>query len=188
MQIRVSTEQRLIDITDPALFKYHLVFMHGRRSFRFTAAEREQLRKFMDRGGTLMADSICANPRFTAAFRREMQTIFADDPDVKPKGQGLTPIPAKHPLFTHEFGGYDLSAVSLRQPQGVGTEGRETASIRKIEPELEGVKIGDRYGVIFSKFDLSCALEKHDSMECEGYTKEDAERIGLNVLLYSLHQ
>ena len=188
LQLRVSTEQRLIDITDPALFKYHLVFMHGRRSFRFTAAERKQLRKYVDRGGTIMADSICANPEFTAAFRREMQAIFADDPDVKPKGAGLTPIPAKDPLFTRDLGGYDLSTVSLRQPQGVGTEGRETASVRKIEPELEGVRIGDRYGVIFSKFDLSCALEKHDSMECEGYTREDAERIGLNVLLYSLHQ
>ena len=118
LQIRVSTEQRLIDITDPALFKYHLVFMHGRRSFSFTAAERKQLRTFVDRGGTIMADSICANPEFTAAFRREMQAIFADDPDVKPKGAGLTPIPAKDPLFTRDFGGYDLSTVSLRQPQG----------------------------------------------------------------------
>jgi hypothetical protein len=162
--------------------------MHGRRSFSFTAAERQQLRKFVDRGGTLMADSICANPEFTAAFRREMKAIFADDAEVKPKGEGLTPIPGKHPLLTREFGGYDLSTVSLRQPQGIGTEGRETATVRKIEPELEGVKIGDRYGVIFSKFDLSCALEKHDSLECEGYTREDAERIGLNILLYSLHQ
>jgi hypothetical protein len=41
---------------------------------------------------------------------------------------------------------------------------------------------------VFSKFDLSCALEKHDSLDCQGYTRDDAERIGLNVLLYSLHQ
>jgi len=33
---------------------------------------------------------------------------------------------------------------------------------------------------------LSCALEKHDSLECRGYTREDAARIGLNVLLYAL--
>ncbi len=188
LKIRIGTEQRLIDITDPSLFKYHMVFMHGRRSFRFTGAEREQLRKFIDRGGTLMADSICANPEFTGAFRREMQTIFADDPDVKPKGSGLTPIPGKDPIFSKQFGGYDLSTVALREPQGAGTEGRESATVRKIEPELEGLKLGDRWAVVFSKFDLSCALEKHDSMECEGYTRDDAERIGLNILLYSLHQ
>jgi len=188
LQMRVSTEQRLIEITDPSLMKYHLVFMHGRRSFRFTPAEQGQLRSFIDRGGTLMADSVCANPEFTAAFRREMQAIFADDTDVKPKGQGLTPIPGKDPLYSKQFGGYDLSTVTLREPQGAAGEGRVSATERKIEPELEGIRIGDRWGVIFSKFDLSCALEKHDSMECEGYTRDDAEKIGLNILLYSLHQ
>jgi hypothetical protein len=188
LQIRVNTDQRMIDITDPALFKYHLAFMHGRRAFRFTDAERKQLRLFLHRGGTLLADSICANPEFTNSFRAEMKAIFAGDADVASKDQPLTAIPPKDALFTREFGGYDLSTVTLRQPQGSGENGRETASLRKIPPELEGVKIGDRYAVIFSKFDLSCALEKHDSLECEGYTRDDAERIGLNVLLYSLHQ
>jgi hypothetical protein len=31
-------------------------------------------------------------------------------------------------------------------------------------------------------------LEKHNSLECRGYTREDAARIGLNVVLYSLQQ
>jgi hypothetical protein len=59
--------------------------------------------------------------------------------------------------------------------------------LRKGPPELEGVKIGNRYGVIFSPLDLSCALEKQDTVECQGYIREDAARIGLNVVLYSLH-
>ena len=53
---------------------------------------------------------------------------------------------------------------------------------------MKGVRFGDRYGVIFSEFDLSCALEKHDSLECRGYTREDAARIGLNVLRYGMQQ
>jgi hypothetical protein len=217
LQMRVSTEQRLIDLTDPSLFKYHLVFMHGRRSFSFSPAERDKLRTFLKRGGTLMADSICANPEFTESFRREMQAIFAGDTDAAASGssgnaagstsgsagsastpalagslanrtpQPLTPIPSKDPLFSPDFGGYNLSTVSLRVPGG-GNSGKLEGTIRKIEPELEGIKLGDRWAVIFSKFDLSCALEKHDSLECEGYTRDDAERIGLNVLLYSLHQ
>jgi hypothetical protein len=59
-------------------------------------------------------------------------------------------------------------------------------AVRRVPPELEGIRMDDRYGVIFSQFDLSCALEKHDSLECRGYTREDAARIGLNVLLYAL--
>ena len=117
-----------------------------------------------------------------------MKAIFAGDADVASKDQPLTPIPAKHPLFTPEYGGYNITKVKFREPQDSGNDGRATASLRTIPPELEAVKIGDRYAVIFSKYDLSCALEKHDSLECEGYTRDDAERIGLNVLLYSLHQ
>ncbi len=60
--------------------------------------------------------------------------------------------------------------------------------LRKGKPELEGIKFDDRWGVIFSAYDLSCALEKHDSLECQGYVREDAARIGLNVVLYSLQQ
>jgi len=42
--------------------------------------------------------------------------------------------------------------------------------------------------VVFSRYDLSCALERHDSLDCRGYTREDAARIGLNVVLYSVQQ
>ena len=45
-----------------------------------------------------------------------------------------------------------------------------------------------RWAAIFSRYDISCALEKHDSLECHGYTRRDATRIGLNVVLYSLQQ
>ena len=81
LQIRVSTEQRLIELTDPSLFKYHMVFMHGRRSFSFSAEQREKLRTYIKRGGTLMADAICANREFADSFRREMQAIFAGERD-----------------------------------------------------------------------------------------------------------
>jgi len=42
--------------------------------------------------------------------------------------------------------------------------------------------------VIFSPYDISCALEQHESFGCRGYTRQDAARIGLNVLVYSLNQ
>ena len=61
-------------------------------------------------------------------------------------------------------------------------------SLRRGPPELEGIKVGSegRYAVIFSKYDLSCALEKHDSVECEGYVRTDAEKVAINVLYYAL--
>jgi hypothetical protein len=44
-----------------------------------------------------------------------------------------------------------------------------------------------RSAVIFSPYDLSCALERHELLECPGYIREDAARIGINIVLYGLH-
>lgn len=177
LNFRVAIEPRLIDIGGKALFDYHLVFMHGRNSFTLTPNERKQLREFVERGGTILADSICASAAFTESFRAEMKAIFPQN--------ALDPIPMTDAMFTTKYNGFDLAQVTRRQPRGAAN-GPLDAAKRVGPPELEGVKLADRYGVIFSKYDLSCALERHDSLECEGYTRDDAERISLNVLLYSL--
>jgi len=176
--VRVDDTPDRIDPTDPRLFDHHLVFMHGRQGFAFSEAARARLREFCDRGGTLLADSVCAAGSFSAAFRAEAAAVF---PDRK-----LEEIPASDPLFSAaEYGGYDVREVTLREP--AGGEGPLAARRRRITPRLEGVRIGDRWAVIFSPYDLSCALEKQNSLECTGYDRDDAEKIALNILLYSLH-
>ena len=177
LNLRVAPESELLDITDQAIFGYPLVFMQGRNAFSLTPDEQKQLKTYVERGGTLFANSICASRAFTESFRREMATIFPDAP--------LTPIPAGDPIFSTEYGGYDLTQVTRRDPQPSG-EGPLRDLLRKVPPELEAIRFGDRYGVIFSRYDLSCALEKHDSLECQGYIREDAARIALNVVLYCL--
>ncbi|MFM7035018.1 MAG: DUF4159 domain-containing protein [Planctomycetia bacterium] len=177
--VRVDDTPRQIDPADPALFTYHLVFMHGRQGFSFTAAQRERLRQFIERGGTLLSDSVCAARGFTTAFRSEMAALFPD--------HALEEIPRTDPMFAAaDYGGFDIREVTLREP--AGGDGPMAARKRRIPPKLEGIRIGDRWAVIFSPYDISCALEKQNSMECTGYDRDDAEKIALNVLLYSLNQ
>jgi hypothetical protein len=180
LKIRATAREELLDISDDALFDYHLVFMQGRNAFHFTDAEREQLKKYIERGGMLFADSICASRAFTDSFRQEMAVIF---PQNK-----LERIPADDPLLSAKFGGFDLKIVTRRDPQDRGAKAPLSATLKKVAPDLEGIKFEDRWGVIFSPYDVSCALEKLDSLECRGYIREDAARIGLNVILYSLQQ
>jgi hypothetical protein len=126
----------------------------------------------------LLADAVCAAPGFTAAFRTEIAEVLP--------GRKLEEIPADDPLFTAAaYGGYDIRTVSLREP--AGGDGPMQMRKRSIPPKLEGVRIGDRWAVIFSPYDLSCALEKQNSLECTGYSRDDAEKIALNILLYSLN-
>lgn len=172
--LRVSTEKRELALTQDDLFDYHLVFLHGRTGFTFSPAERKQLRAFVERGGMIFGDAVCSSEEFAASFRREMAAVFPDAP--------LKPIPVNHAMFTNKFGGEDLSQVVLRDPR----RGNVGADEIKATPELEGLQFGSRYGAIFSKYDLSCALERQNSLECAGYKSEDAARIGINIILFSL--
>jgi hypothetical protein len=180
LKLRVRTASELINISDENLFRYHLVFMHGRHDFRLTTAERKQLHEYVDRGGTVLADAICASRSFGAAFRREVGAALP--------GEKLERIPSDDPIFTSSYGGYDVRIVSMRDPEAVGENQPIAARIRQVEPQLEGIKIDGRWAIIFSPYDISCALESHEAIGCRGYTQQDAARLGLNVLLYSLNQ
>ena len=177
--IRVDDTPSQIDPADPRLFDYHLVFMHGRQGFAINEPGRTGLKQVLERGGRLLAGSVCASTAFTAAFRTEIAAVLAD--------HKLEEIPANDPIYSaRDYGGFDIREVTLREP--AGGDGPLAARKRQIAPKLEGIRIGDRWAVIFSPYDLSCALEKQNSLECTGYSRDDAEKIALNVLLYSLNQ
>ncbi len=182
--IPVPTDRREIEILDPKLSDHHLIFLHGRNSFKFSDKQREQLRQYVERGGTIMADAVCASPPFDQAFREEMQQIF--------KGRELKAIPADHKLFTEEAGGFDLKdKVKLRLPSRIGEPGAAPGQPPRVAehetPKLEGIAFENgRYGVIYSKYDLSCSLEGQQSAKCPGYDSDDAAKIAVNIVLYSM--
>lgn len=176
--IGAGAESREVRPTDAELFDYHLIIMNGRTSFQFTAEERAGLRTYLERGGMLFVDSVCSSEAFTASFRRELKAILPESE--------LSRIPTEHPLFTTKFGGVDLSSVSYREMSSEKTATPMKAIIRAGEPQLEGIRFGDRYAVVFSPYDISCSLSAIEPLSCVGYVRADAVRIAINVLLYSL--
>ena len=42
--------------------------------------------------------------------------------------------------------------------------------------------------MIYSRYDLSCALQRQSSVACAGYVTRDAVRIGVNVILFAMVQ
>jgi hypothetical protein len=178
--LRVDAQNRLVSAEDPGLYEYPLLFLHGRRGFRFSAPQRKALAAYVERGGVIFADSICASVEFTSAFRREFEAIF---PDRK-----LTRIAPEHPLFTRQARGFDLKSVTLRDPQLRSGDDPLKADLVQTTPLLEGLEIDGRLAVIFSPYDISCALESGASLQCKGYIKEDAAKIGINIILYALQE
>jgi hypothetical protein len=175
----INSQPLLINAELKELEKYPVVFMHGRNSFSFTNEERAALKTYLERGGFLFADSICASSPFAESFRKEMALILPDKP--------LQPLPATHPLLTEEFTGFDIRKVNLIDPMK-RDNGGVVAQKQEATPELEHVALDDRIAVVFSPLDLSCALESQQSLQCKGYTREDAAKIGINIILYAMLQ
>ncbi len=180
VNVLAAPRDELTDLTDDSLFDSSLAFMHGRDEFRFSDEERAQLKLFIERGGTLFADAICSSGAFAGSFRAEMASTFGKEK--------LERIPSDDPIWTTKFGGFDLKEVTRRTPSPRAAEKPSQAKISNGPPELEGIRIDGRWAVIFSPYDLSCALEKSDSPSCDGYVRADAAKIGVNVVLYVLQQ
>lgn len=178
LKLQISTSEYPMRASDANLNQFILAFMHGRHDFRFTPEDRNNLRAYLENGGTLMADAICASDEFVKAFRREIKAVL---PSAK-----MERIAASDPIFSKTAGGFEIQQVERRDPVAQQANEPLRARVRKVEPELEGIKIDGRWAVVFSPYDISCALEQHEALECRGYTREDAARIGLNVLMYTL--
>ena len=58
--------------------------------------------------------------------------------------------------------------------------------MRNYPVHLEGIKIDGRWVVIYSKYDVGCAIEGHKAADCLGHDKDSALRIAAAVVLYSL--
>jgi len=63
-----STKQHDLTLVDPSLFRYPIVYMHGRNEFALGRAEQDKLRDYLKQGGVLFADACCGLPAFDRAF------------------------------------------------------------------------------------------------------------------------
>lgn len=152
---------------DENLVYYPLIYIHGRASLSFSPEDQEVLKRHIEPGGgTFFADAACGSEPFDAGFRKLCKALYPDNP--------LVPIPPDDDIYTTQIG-YDLSKVQYTKAAG-GREGRA---------ELEGIKIGNRWAVIYSKYDLGCALERHQGLDCKGYNYESALKIATNIVIYS---
>ncbi len=125
------------------------------------------MRRQLDPGcGTIFADAHASGAAFDASFRRFVKDLF---PDRK-----LVPIPDVDELFTNKVGA-DLSKVEYNKAAG-GKRGY---------PQLEGVRIDNHWGILYSKYDIGSVLDRNANIEAKSYTPESAKKIVTNIVIYS---
>lgn len=178
--MNAAPKRRTIPITLPELKRFPMVYMHGRYRFVLEKQEQDSLRDYLDRGAVLFADSCCGSKRFDQGFRELMKQLYPDHP--------LKDIPVDHELYSDTIGGHKIETVRLRTL----VPGDAGASIQtrteSVPPLLKGIEIDGRYVVIYSPYDISCALENQASLACDGYEEADAMRLAVNIVLYAMLQ
>ncbi len=153
---------------DPNLVNFPLIYIHGRAALSFTQEEIGILRRHLEPGGgTLFADAACGSTAFDAAFRKFVAELLPQSP--------MIPIPRDDEIYTKKIC-YDLADVQYSKAAGGGRD----------LPQLEGVKLNGHWAVIYSKYDIGCALERHQGLDCKGYSPESAVRIAANIVMYAM--
>jgi hypothetical protein len=171
-KLNVTLEREALPVNDKSLSNFPVLYMHGRGNVEFADKDLSKLRFHLENGGLLLADSCCGKDAFDKSFRQLVKQLF-------PK-QALQKVPADDILFSKELNTVPLNEQSIRCRRLAGGEFQPTA------PLLEGIKIDDRWVVLYSKYDLGCALERHQSSDCLGYDHASALRIGSAVVFYML--
>ena len=177
--VAASTQSESIPITLEEMSRFPLVYMHGRHRFQLQPVQQDALRDYLTRGGVLLADACCGSSNFDRGFRDLLKQLYPD--------KELIQIPADHEMFTEEVG-YEIKQVRRRRL--VPSQRDATLEIKEEigPPFLEGIEIEGRFAVIYSRYDISCALEHQASLSCDGYVEEDAAKLAINAVLYAMLQ
>jgi hypothetical protein len=172
----VALEPEPLSIDNDDLPDYKFLYMHGRNQFSFKAEELKALRFNLENGGMLLADACCGSTAFDKSFQKFMEELWKDSKaDPKPK---FEPIPPDDPLFGEKLNGTAIKTVRCRR--------KGAAGFQEVKPLLEGVKVNGRWVVIYSKYDIGCALEHSKTSNCIGHDFESARRLATAAVLYAL--
>ncbi len=173
---QIDTNSPLLTPTSPDLQQIALLYISGREAFEYSSADREALRTYFANGGVLIGDAVCASTEFTNSLKAELGKILPE--------ATWELVSATDNMLTNEFGGFDVRNVTILDP---GTQG-STVGLTKREgpPVLERLIYKQRTVCIFSPYDISCALESRGATQCLGYERQDAARIGTNMIMYAL--
>ncbi len=152
---------RSVKLGSDELFRYPFVMMTGESSFFLTTKERENLKKYLNSGGFLLASAGCSNKDWNRSFRSEMKKIFGKE--------NLIGIKKEHPVFRTV---YSIDKLKLSKSSG--------------EASLEGVEVEGKLVVIFSEEGLNDTSNRTGCCCCGGNEIKNAMEMNVNILAYAL--
>jgi len=159
----ISTERRFkpVKLAGEELFKIPFVIMTGEGDFILTAPERENLKKYLENGGFLLASASCSNEAWRGAFEREVKRLFGND--------SLKDIPLDHEIFKTIFPVKDLKL----------SHGSSQSSLR-------GVTLKNKIVLVYSPDGLNDTSHTEGCCCCGGNEIRNSMEVNANILAYAL--
>ncbi len=146
-----------------------IAHLTGTYDYQYTDAQRDELKQFVDAGGTLVIDAAGGNSGFATSAEKMLGQIYPNDK--------LQLLPPDHPLFT--AGGGVADKISYRNfaiHNGIG---------RAIMPRLQGITLNGRLAIIYSREDLSVGLVGQSVDGIIGYSPETATNLMARILKFA---
>ncbi len=159
----IPTERRFktVKLGSDDLFSFPFVIMTGEAAFFLSTKERENLKRYLENGGFLLASASCSNKEWSRSFRSEMRKIFGED--------GLKNIDFEHPMFRTV---YTVEKLALSKSSGFA--------------KLEGAEVNGKMVVVFSEEGLNDSKNAHGCCCCGGNEIKNSLEMNVNILAYAL--
>ncbi|MGQ0704005.1 MAG: DUF4159 domain-containing protein [Gemmatimonadales bacterium] len=158
----VAPREAVVTLSDPDLWQLPYLYLTGHGNIRFSNAELETLRRYLQQGGFLHADD---NYGMDLSIRRELERLFPD--------RQLVDVPFDHPIYhlVYEF------------PQGIPKihehDGKPAQGL--------GLFLDGRLAVFYSyQTDLGDGWEDPEVHNDPPDQREAALRMGVNLFLYAV--
>jgi len=166
--IDVAPTGVIVPLASPSLFRYPLVYLTGHLPVRFTAAERDNLRAFADRGGMLFVDD--HNHDVDGVFHKtateELARVYGP----------LREIPNRHPLYRCFFTFDDGPPTTSHELNGWGDN--------LVHKTLSGVEREGRLSLVYSSKDYSSEWNYHP--DNKRFLSVDNTKFAVNLVVYAL--
>jgi hypothetical protein len=163
-EIKISTtlKEQTATIMDESFFNYPVAYIAGHGNIRFSEDEAERLRTYLTSGGFLFADD---DYGMDIPFRREMKKVF---PELN-----FVELPFTHPIYK----------IYYKFPNGLPKIHEHDGG----PPRGFGLIYNQRLVVFYSfNTDISDGCEDSEIHNDPPENRQDALRMGLNILLYSI--
>jgi hypothetical protein len=169
--VDVVSREKAVAPTDESLYEYPVLYMTGHYGFEYSDKQVEALKKYLSRGGVLVADACCGKEAFDESFRKLVVRLFGE--------KSLKPLAKDHPVLTGRVG-KKLGQLQYRPLLAEELKAKRGPAV------LEAVVLDGRTAIFYSKYDFGCALEGDGSYACRGYGDEDGKTLAFNIFLYAI--